>query len=113
MSKNKVEMKFIANSIDTLFSASDHPGYWELTVTNKLVGKQKAKIPADIAMLVAVALGTARQSGKKEGYAEAKKKYEAIIELSSGKYYSYNVPSPSETFDEDGWIAPWKKWTTE
>ena len=100
MSKNKVEMKFVAD---------DHPGYWELTVTNKLVGKQKAKIPTDIAMLVAVALGTAKQAGKKEGYAEAKKKYEAIIELSSGKYYSYNVPAPSETFDEDGWIAPWNR----
>ena len=54
--KDKVEMKYV----------SEESGYWELTVNNNFVGEQVVRLDSSNALIVAIAIATARDIGRKE-----------------------------------------------
>lgn len=60
-----------------------YTGYsWILTIRNDLLGEYSVDLPDNVSMAVALAISTAREVGKKEGYEKAKKKYKAISDAS-------------------------------
>ena len=61
--KNKVEMKYVAGNEN---SFNDN-GCWELTVSHKVLGKMSTCIAEKDALIVALAIGVARDAGIKEG----------------------------------------------
>ena len=73
--KNKVEIKYVSNNENSFSLYNDH---WELTVQSDIMGKQVLSLTTEQAMVIGLALGVAKETGKKEGYAKAKKKLEAI-----------------------------------
>ncbi len=72
--QNKIEIKYVGET-DT----------WQMTVWSDIVGKQVVSLSTDQAMMVALAIGIAKDAGKTEGYSKAKKKYKAIEKLSTWK----------------------------
>lgn len=79
--KNKIEIKYVTKKSDT-FADLIRDDYWEMTVWSDIVGKQVVHLQTGQAMVVALAIGIAKETGKKEGYAKAKKKYKAINQIS-------------------------------
>lgn len=63
--KNKVEIKYVSSTSE-VFGPDN--GHWVLTVDSETVGKQVVNLPQSIALVVAIAVSTARQAGIKEGY---------------------------------------------
>jgi hypothetical protein len=106
--KNKIEIKYVSGTNpDFLTMTSDH---WEMTVWSDIVGKQVIQLETDQAMVVALAIGIAKETGKKEGYEKAKKKYKAITKLAN-----LNIPiTPQVNFPWDDadkpqyWNPKWK-----
>ena len=72
--KNKVEIKYVSKDAKGFSQYHDH---WELTVCSDIMGKQILSLTTEQAMVIGLALGVARETGRKEGYAKAKKKLEA------------------------------------
>lgn len=60
--KDKVEIKYV----------SDNDGYWELTVKNNFIGEQVVRLDDNNAMVVAIAIATARDIGRQEGLSKKK-----------------------------------------
>ena len=67
-------MKYVANEATDFVSLAKDPGYWELTVVNKLIGTQTVQLPSEVAMTVAIAIASARDLGRREG--PVKKKHD-------------------------------------
>jgi hypothetical protein len=86
--KNKVEIKYVSNNENSFSLYNDH---WELTVQSEIMGKQILSLTTEQAMVIGLALGVAKETGKKEGYAKAKKKYNAISEINR-----MNIPFGSD-----------------
>lgn len=95
--KDRVELKY-----------TDLNG-WQLIVENDLVGKQAVDLPNDMAMIVALAVSTARRVGIKEGQDRIKKRYKGIIDA----YLNWQAPEPAPAPWEDAnkptyWNPDWK-----
>lgn len=78
--KNKIEIKYVSGSNPDFLTFT--PDHWEMTVWSDIVGKQVIHLDTGQAMVVALAIGIAKDVGKKEGHAKAKKKLKAINEAS-------------------------------
>jgi hypothetical protein len=106
MNDKRVTLKYnaeVANSYSDILTGL---GSWELTIVNPLLGEQTIVLPNDIAMAVAIAIATAseagREDGERKGYTKAKKKYQTLNKIASGKY-SHIFAEPSEAIDKDYW----------
>ena len=106
MKDKRVTLKYNAQIVNTFAEILTQEGNWELTIVNPLIGEQTITLPNDIAMAVAIAIATAseagREEGEKKGYAKAKKKYQTLNKIASGKY-SHIFAEPTEKIDKDYW----------
>lgn len=71
--KDSVEMKFVASNSQYFNGLVEDRGYWLLTIKNDFLGEQTVKIENDIALTVALAIATAKNVGRQEGYPKKKK----------------------------------------
>lgn len=102
--KNRVEIKYVSN-------AETFPGlfedYWELNVSNDVVGHYTLKLSQEQAMPIAMAIATATDAGRKQGYDKAKKKYKAIQRIANS-----NIPGPRKPWEDAKipmhWNHEWK-----
>lgn len=106
--KNKVEIKYVSNA-DKADNFSQFHDHWELTVQSDIMGRQVLSLTTEQAMVIGLALGVARETGRKEGYEKAKKKYKAI-----NKIANMNIPvqKPLKPWEDAAipmhWNPDWK-----
>ena len=105
--KDKVELRFVHSEATSFKELAQDPGSWELIVNNDLYGNIAVALPSDIAMTVAVAIATARDAGRKEGYDKAKKKYKAINKVAGSMTDVFSKPWDNADIPMH-WNPQWK-----